>query len=235
MNISLKRVNAIFQKDFKDFSRNWAVSSVLFVPIGLGFMYGRAGVEDLTSHYLLINLAMAMVATFVQCCLIAEEKEKNTLRGLMLSPASTMEIIGGKSLLSFILTLGVIVLTSYLSGYQPADTAVIVVAVVLSSLFYIAIGTILGLYSKSVMEASLIVMPVVLIFSLGSFITQLADSYPILKFALYLPNIQLIELATKVEAGSSFGDVLVELGIIAAWVVVSFIATNIIYRKRMID
>ncbi|MDW0114952.1 ABC transporter permease [Sporosarcina saromensis] len=235
MNISLKRVNAIFQKDFKDFSRNWAVSSVLFVPIGLGFMYGRAGVEDLTSHYLLINLAMAMVATFVQCCLIAEEKEKNTLRGLMLSPASTMEIIGGKSLLSFILTLGVIVLTSYLSGYQPADTAVIVVAVVLSSLFYIAIGTILGLYSKSVMEASLIVMPVILIFSLGSFITQLADSYPILKVALYLPNIQLIELATKVEAGGSFGDVLVELGIIAAWVVVSFIATNIIYRKRMID
>ncbi|MHC8514558.1 ABC transporter permease [Sporosarcina sp. ITBMC105] len=235
MNISLKRVNAIFQKDFKDFSRNWAVSSVLFVPIGLGFMYGRAGVEDLTSHYLLINLAMAMVATFVQCCLIAEEKEKNTLRGLMLSPASTMEIIGGKSLLSFILTLGVIVLTSYLSGYQPADTAVIVVAVVLSSLFYIAIGTILGLYSKSVMEASLIVMPVILIFSLGSFITQLADSYPILKFTLYLPNIQLIELATKVEAGGSFGDVLVELGIIAAWVVVSFIVTNIIYRKRMID
>lgn len=235
MNISLKRVNAIFQKDFKDFSRNWAVSSVLFVPIGLGFMYGRAGVEDLTSHYLLINLAMAMVATFVQCCLIAEEKEKNTLRGLMLSPASTMEIIGGKSLLSFILTLGVIVLTSYLSGYQPADTTVIVVAVVLSSLFYIAIGTILGLYSKSVMEASLIVMPVILIFSLGSFMTQLADSYPILKVALYLPNIQLIELATKVEAGSSFGDVLVELGIIAAWVVVSFIATNIIYRKRMID
>lgn len=235
MNISLKRVNAIFQKDFKDFSRNWAVSSVLFVPIGLGFMYGRAGVEDLTSHYLLINLAMAMVATFVQCCLIAEEKEKNTLRGLMLSPASTMEIIGGKSLLSFILTLGVIALTSYLSGYQPADTAVIVVAVVLSSLFYIAIGTILGLYSKSVMEASLIVMPVVLIFSLGSFITQLADSYPILKFALYLPNIQLIELATKVEAGSSFGDVLVELGIIAAWVVVSFIVTNIIYRRRMVD
>lgn len=235
MNISLKRVNAIFLKDYKDFSRNWAVSSVLLVPIGLGFMYGRAGVEDLTSHYLLINLAMAMVAAFVQCCLIAEEKEKNTLRGLMLSPANAVEIIGGKSLLSFILTLVVILLTSYLSGYQPADTAVIVVAVVLSVLFYIAIGTILGLYSKSVMEASLIVMPVILIFSLGSFITQLADSYPILKVALYLPNIQLIELATKVEAGGGFGDVLVELGIIVAWVVASFIATSIIYRRRMVD
>lgn len=235
MNISLKRVNAIFQKDFKDFSRNWAVSSVLALPLGLGFMYGRVGAHDLASHYLLINLAMAMVAAFVQCCLIAEEKEKNTLRGLMLSPANTMEIIGGKILLSFILTLAVILFTTYLSGYRPADVAVIVVAIVISTFFYIAIGTILGLYSKSVMEASLIVMPVILIFSLGSFITQLADSYPILKVALYLPNIQLIELATKVEAGGGFGDVLVELGIIAAWVIVSFIATNIIYRKRMID
>lgn len=235
MNISLKRMNAIFQKDLKDFSRNWAVSSVLFMPIVLGAMFGRSGVHDLSSHYLLINLAMAMVATFVQCCLIAEEKEKNTLRGLMLSPASSTEIIGGKSLLSLIFTIIVIYVTVMLAGYSPANVGIIAVAIVLSTLFYISLGTILGLYSKSVMEASLVVMPVVMVFSVGSFITQLMDSYPILKIAMYLPNIQLIELAAKVEAGGGLGDVLVELAIITGWVVVSFIVTKTLYRKRMVD
>lgn len=235
MNVSLKRMNAIFQKDLKDFSRNWAVSSVILMPIILGAFFGRTGVQDLSSHYLLINLAMAMVATFVQCCLIAEEKEKNTLRGLMLSPANSTEIIGGKSLLSLIFTLIVIYVTAMLADYRPANFGVVAVAIILSTLFYISLGTILGLFSKSVMEASLVVMPFIMFFSVGSFITNFVDSYPILKVALYLPNIQLIELATKVEAGGGFGDVLVELAIITGWVVASFIVTVYLYRRKMVD
>ena len=53
---------------------------------------------------------MVVVGSFVQCSLIAEEKEKNTLRGLMLSPASTLEILGGKSLLSLIATMTIVVI-----------------------------------------------------------------------------------------------------------------------------
>ena len=36
------------------------------------------------AHYMVINFTMVIVGSFVQCSLIAEEKEKNTLRGLML-------------------------------------------------------------------------------------------------------------------------------------------------------
>ena len=233
--ISLKRVNAIFQKDFKDFSRNYAVSIVIFVPIVLGAIYGRMGVDTIETHFMLINMTFSMVAAFVQCCLIAEEREKNTLRGLMLSPASTAEILGGKSLLTFLFTIIVVFFTAYLAEYQPANFAIIAVAVVLSSLFYIALGTMLGLYSKSVMEASVIIMPVIIVFSIGSFISLIVEKYPILKAATYLPNIQLVELASKVDAGAGFADVLVELAIILGWVIASFILTVIIYRKRMVD
>ncbi|MFC5605033.1 ABC transporter permease [Sporosarcina koreensis] len=233
--ISLKRMNAILQKDFKDFSRNFAVSSIIFTPIILGAFYGRIGVDSLESHYMLINMAFAMVASFVQCCLIAEEKEKNTLRGLMLSPATTAEILGGKSLLTFVFTMIVVFFTGYLAEYKPANIAIIAIAVVLSSFFYIALGTLLGLYSKSVMEASVLVMPVFIIFSFGSFLTHSVEKYPILKAATYLPNIQLIELATKVETGAGFADVLVELAIILGWVIASIILTVVIYRKRMVD
>lgn len=233
--ISLKRVNAIFQKDFKDFSRNYAISIVIFVPIVLGAFYGRMGVDTIETHFMLINMTFSMVAAFVQCCLIAEEREKNTLRGLMLSPASTAEILGGKSLLTFLFTMIVVFFTAYLAEYQPANFAIIAVAVVLSSFFYIALGTLLGLYSKSVMEASVLIMPVIIIFSLGSFITLVVEKYPILKAATYLPNIQLVELASKVDAGAGFADVLVELAIILGWVIASFVLTVIIYRKRMVD
>src|SRR5690606_42076743 len=115
MNLSMKRVNAIFQKDFKDFSRNMAVSITIFLPLLAAALYGRMGIDTLQAHYMIFNMTFALVGTYVQCCLIAEEKEKNTLRGLMLSPASTVEILGGKSLLSFVLTMGIIIFSAVLT------------------------------------------------------------------------------------------------------------------------
>lgn len=235
MNFSIKRVNAIFQKDFKDFSRNLAVSVVIFMPLLIAALYGRMGVDTLQAHYMIINLTFAMVATYVQCCLIAEEKEKNTLRGLMLSPASTFEILGGKSLLTFVMTIIIIILSAMLSDYQPANLLIVSSAILLSSFFYIALGTMLGLWAKSVMESSVIVLPVLGIFSFGSFAVPLAEKYSILKAAEYLPSVQLIEIASKVETGAGFGDVAAQFGIIFLWVLAAIILTVAVYRKRMVD
>lgn len=235
MTFSWKRINAIFQKDFKDFSRNLAVSIVIFLPLFIAAIYGRMGLDTIQAHFLSINMTFAMVGTYVQCCLIAEEKEKNTLRGLMLSPASTLEILGGKSLLSFVLTIVIIFFSAFLSEYNPPNITLVALAIIISAVFYIAVGTLLGLIAKSVMESSVLVLPVIGIFSLGSFVTVWAEKYPILKLAEYMPNVQLIELATLVEEGAKFSDVLSNLGIISVWAVLFIVLTVIVYRKRMVD
>ncbi|MBB4822992.1 ABC-2 type transport system permease protein [Sporosarcina luteola] len=235
MTFSWKRINAIFMKDYKDFSRNLAVSMVIFLPPILAAFIGRMGAASIESYYMIINMAFGMVASYVQSCLIAEEKEKNTLRGLMLSPATTTEILTGKTLLSFVLTIVTILLSIVLAGYNPANIAIIAVAIILSTFFYLGLGTLLGLYAKSVMEASVLVLPVMIIFSFGTMIIALVEQYPILKAATYLPNIQLLEIAAKVEAGIGFGDIWLHLAIIAAWAVASFATAVVIYRKRMVD
>lgn len=235
MMLSWKRISAIFMKDYKDFSRNIAVSIVIILVPVLAAFYGRAGVGSLELHYMLINMAFAMVASFVQSCLIAEEKDKNTLRGLMLSPASTAEILIGKSLLSFSLTLFVIAISAYFLDYRPVNIGVILIAIIISSIFYIGVGTLLGLYAKSVMDASVLVLPVMIIFSLVTFITSFVEVYPILKVLKYLPNIQLLEIAKRVEAGAGIIEVLSHLGIITIWVVAILILSTIVYRKRMMD
>lgn len=235
MNDSIKRVNAIFQKDFKDFSRNMAVSIVLFMPLFVAALYGRMGINTLDAHYMIINLTFAMVATYVQCCLIAEEKEQNTLRGLMLSPASTVEILSGKSLLTFVLTITIVAIGALLSEYQPANLLMVALAILLSSFFYIALGTLLGLWAKSVMESSVIVLPVLGIFSFGSFLLPLAEKYPVLKVVEYLPSVQLIEIAAKVEKGVGFSETAAQFGIIFIWTAAAAALTAGVYKKRMVD
>lgn len=235
MTFSWKRVNAIFVKDYKDFSRNLAVSVIIFFPPVLAAIYGRMGATDIHSYYMVFNIAFTMVAAFVQCCLIAEEKEKNTLRGLMLSPASTAEILSGKSLLSLLLTLVAIFLSAFFLEYKPQSVGIIAAAIIFSSFFYIGLGTLLGLYAKSVMEASAIVLPVIIIFSFGTLAKSLAEKYPVLKAAEYLPNVQLLDIAVKVERNAGFADVLVHFGIIAVWIIIISALTVIVYRKRMVD
>ena len=199
MNFSMRRVNAIFQKDFKDISRNSAVSVTALMPLILAFIYGKMGDITIDAHYMIINFTLVIVGSFVQCSLIAEEKEKNTLRGLMLSPASTLEILGGKSLLSFIATMIIVVFGAYLTGYQPENVFVIAIAILFTSFFFIGLGTLLGLLAKSVMEASVIVLPFMFIFGFGSMFSMFADKYPILKVMDYTPNTQLLALAQRLK------------------------------------
>lgn len=236
MNFSMRRVNAIFQKDFKDISRNSAVSVSALMPLGIAFFMGKMGTAStIDTHYMVINLTMVIVAAFVQCCLIAEEKEKNTLRGLMLSPASTLEILGGKSLLSFLATMIVVAMGAYLTGYQPENLLIIAAAIMLSTFFFIGLGTLLGLLAKSVMEASVIILPFMLLFSFGAMFKSFEDTYPILKLMDYFPNIQLMDIAVKVENGAGLVDLWSHFGIITVWVVLIFILATILFNKGMKD
>jgi ABC-2 type transport system permease protein len=235
MTLSWKRIYAIFQKDMKDLSKNLFVSSIIILPILMAFLYGSMGEATIDLHYMIINLTLASVTAFIQCAVIAEEKEKHTLRGLMLSPASVAEILGGKSLVSFILTVVTLVICMMITGYEPSNMLIIAVALVVSMLFYLALGTILGLLSRTVVEASVIILPVIFLFGFGSMLMLLVEKVPALSFIEYLPNIQLIEIAYDVEAGLGFGDVWVNLVVLLAWAVVATLATAFVYKKKEMD
>lgn len=76
MTFSWKRVNAIFQKDFKEFTRNIAVSMVIYLPVLMAAIFSRMGMDPIVNSNFTIGFAFTMVGSYVQCCLIAEEKEK---------------------------------------------------------------------------------------------------------------------------------------------------------------
>ncbi|PKU50114.1 MULTISPECIES: ABC transporter permease [Lysinibacillus] len=235
MNFSMTRIQAILVKDYKEFSRNYAVSTMVLLPLIMAYLYNQSGSNSISIYFLPINMAFAVVTTYVQCCLIAEEKEKNTLRSLMLSPASLGDILIGKSLFVLIITILAEAVTIFLVGYEPANLFIIVIALLLSALFYIALGTICGLFAKSIMEASIIVLPVMLIFSFGPFALALSSVNPILKIAEWLPSSQLLLLAEALEGSYSMPDVVIPLLTIIVWTLVSWFFAAVIYKKRMVD
>ncbi|MFF2886019.1 ABC transporter permease subunit [Paenibacillus sp. NPDC057967] len=234
MSISLKRARAIFVKDYKEFSRNYAISICLIVPILFAFLFRSAGPSLPGAIGFLLNISLVLLTCLVQACLIAEEKERNTLRTLMMTPATTMDVLIGKSALVFVMSAVALAIATYILGYEPASLWAVMAAVILSIILYIAVGTICGLFSKTVLEASLSIIPAALIFTAPPVAPLLFGDYPILKLLDYTPSIQLVQLL-ELRTGFTTVDLLKPLLIILAWTVVFTIVSVVLYQRRLKD
>lgn len=149
----------------------------------------------------------------------------------MLSPASTLDILLGKSALTFVTTLILIAACTFIMGYTSAN----LLALIVSTFFHIGIGTILGLMTKTVMEASLIVMPAFFFVSFSPMLLVYEDRFAIVGLLEYLPNIVLINLAHQIEAGAGLGSTWVELVILSSWALVVFVGNIVMYNRKQTD
>ncbi|KMK78059.1 ABC transporter permease [Alkalihalobacillus pseudalcaliphilus] len=231
--ISLKRIQTVLIKDYKDLMKNAYILSTVVLPILFAYMFGRGEEVPLAMTVIPIILAMVVVGSFVQAGMIAEEKEKNTLRGLLLSPLNTFEIFIGKSLLSFLLTVLMIVIVTLISQFEvPANVLLFSLAVLVSTIFFIALGTILGLISRTVIETSVVGLPIMLIFGMGSLFRELFSSEVILTILNYLPDGQFLSLVVSLDNG---GPVLEHFLVLGIWAFVAIIVCVIIFKRRRFD
>lgn len=235
MSISLKRARAIFVKDYKEFSRNYALSISLLVPIMFALLFRSAGPSLPGAIGFLLNTSFVLLTCLTQACLIAEEKERNTLRSLMMTPATTMDVLIGKSTLVFVMSAVALAIATYILGYEPASIWAFVAAIILSIILYTAAGTICGLFSKTLLEASLSIMPVAIVFTAAPWGAFLVDDYPIFKVLDYVPSSQLVHLLGVSNTGLTTGDLLKPLLIILAWTVVLTIVSVVLYQRRLKD
>jgi ABC-2 type transport system permease protein len=142
----------------------------------------------------------------------------------------------GKSILSVVLTITAVIISAKLTGYEPANIFIVAAALSASLLFYIALGTLLGLMAKTVVEASVVILPIIALFGmLGSYLNILIAKFPQFSFAKYLPNIQIELLADKVQNGADITEVWSQLGIICLWAAGACLLDAAAYKRQVSD
>lgn len=235
MTFSIKRVRAIMVKDWKNFLKNYYILTAAILPLGMAFLLKESVAAEPSMATLLISMALAMTGSFVQASMMAEEKEKNTLRVLLLSPTTTTELMIGKSILTGIITLIIVVLSCILSGTVLPNFFISAVIILLLLVFFLALGTIVGLLSKSITEASVVAMPVILIFTYGSFVTTIVDSQVLKAIFNALPTELFTKAYISLSQGGGFTDIKEYLLYILLWTVATVALTFVFYKKRRFD
>ncbi|WP_018754687.1 ABC transporter permease [Paenibacillus terrigena] len=236
MTFSMRRFQAIVQKEWKDAIKNPQVLLMAAMPIMFTLLFQRMGMEAGILLSMPILFVLSMTAAFVQASMVSEEKEKHTLRVLMLSPASAIEILFGKSFITMLISIVVVAISVVVVGPTlTMDYLWLVLMFLLALIMFIAIGTIIGLISRTVQETSISGLPVLLIFMVGPMFAPMLKNEFLETIVSYLPTDHLIHALTEITKGNGFSAIQGDFLNILIWTALSIPACLIIYRKRRFD
>jgi ABC-2 type transport system permease protein len=193
----------------------------------------------LTQVYVPITLLLSLIigTTFVPQMLI-EEKERKTLRMLMVTPASFEDILLGKLLVvlvyQIILTCVVLAIMSSFTG----QIGLILLYVVLGACFSLALGLFFGSAFNSLSAATTVSGLVILLYVIsGIFVGRMGEilggSSPVVKLARILPTYYIADgVFNAAQGAGSAGSHLLNIGIILVSTVALLILSIWILRRQ---
>ncbi len=185
-------------------------------------------------------LGALMVGPVIIPGLIVEEKEKKTLRMLMVSPASWGDILMGKIIIGsiyLILLLGVIMTIN--QGFT-GNIPIVILFAFLGIGLSIALGLLIGAFARSASTAGGISGLLSFIFIIPVFFTgvvgQLLGPNIFQSIVKILPTYFLIEgLSNAITDQVTISSLIVDGGILCGWIVILFIGSSILlYRQAAV-
>jgi ABC-2 type transport system permease protein len=237
MEITMRKLSAILQKEIKLFAKNKNVLLISLLPAAFSIIYSNIFSDQSASFYifnLCISINMVLVAAFVMAMMIAEEKDKNTLRTLMLSGISPVEFLFGKMIITLIITFvsNIIIFvifaidTSYLGSYLLITIPYTIIMLI--------IGAIIGILSPNQMSTGVVGMPVLMIFFMLPSFAELNKTLRMI--AKFIPGYAVQLLLEPLLNGQALGkDVLFNILVIIGWFILSILAFIFTFHKVGLD
>lgn len=165
----MKNVMAILEKQVKDTVKNKTVfiQFVMFPALTL-IMENAVKIEGMPEHFftnLFAVMYIGMAPLTAMAAIISEEKEKNTLRALLMADVKPAQYLMGVGIYIFtICMIGTTVIGlggSYAGSDLVKFLGIMAMGIVVSMLLGAAIGT----WSKNQMSATSLTVPVMMVFS----------------------------------------------------------------------
>lgn len=200
----MKNSMIIFRKQMKDTGRNMAllIQFVMF-PLMAVIMENAIHLEDMPEHFfvgLFAVMHIGMAPLNVTTAIIAEEKEKNTLRTLLFANVKPAEYLLGIGGYVFSACMVGAVVFDLLGGYSGKEFGLFLLIMAAGVIVSMLIGAVIGIRSKSQIAATTIMTPVMMVFAFLPMLAMFNDTVAKVADIAYSQQIQL--LLNGVAAGT---------------------------------
>lgn len=192
----IRHMMAILWKQLKDTTSNKEILvQFLMFPIMTIVMEKAVKIDGMPAHYFanlfgVMYIAMAPITSMAS--IISEEKEKNTLRVLLMSNVKPMEYLVGVGIYIWsICFMGVAVIATA-TGYEGKDWLKFVAVMAIGEMVSVVIGAWIGVWCKNQMAATSITVPVMLVFSFLPMIASFNDKISAIAQYTYSYQMQML-------------------------------------------
>ncbi len=233
MSITMTKVRALLKKDFKDTLKNPQCLLMGLLPLLFAVLYtnmnfgGEGGMPPMMVLMLCTLMNTSLNTLSVMAMMIAEEKEKNTLRTLMLSNVSAGDFLISKTTVAFVITEVINLLIFVLCKTEGLPLGRFLLSSAGASICLLLIGAIIGIVSKNQMATGVLSAPAALLLMLPAIFAEISDTFSTI--AKFTPTRAMVLLMQPEE------PVLVPLLVLVAWTVLAALLFAVIFRKKRLD
>ena len=244
---NFNRFLALVIKELQDLGRNKNVLFMVVMPLGFCVLYkylfiDREGAQEGSTEVIwqvmsmCLSMSLVMISGFASAMMIAEEKEKMTLRSLLLSGLTPLEFILGKAFISTVLTTIVNLFIYFYMGISNEAGIFIgyfVITIALGLLMNL-FGALIGVIAPNQMSTGVVGMPMMMVFLLLPLFASISESFSnIARFVPIRSMNLLLEALFNGQLYGQMGSFGFEVVVIVAWTIIGFVSFDFAY-KRMI-
>lgn len=227
--MSIGNIYAIFKKQLKDILKNKEIliQFVMF-PILTVIMENSIHMEGMPPHYFVTMFAtmyIGMAPLIAMASILSEEREKNTLRMLIMSDVTPAQYLIGTGSSIWLLCMSGSLVFALMGEYQGLSFLKFLLVMGLGILIAIFLGAAIGAGSKNQMTATSVTVPTMLVISFLPMISSFNPSVE--KVARFLYAQQLSSMLSDINTSITAGSLLIVGGNLSVILALFIIA----YRK----
>ena len=225
-------ISTVFLKQIKETLKNKAIliQFVMF-PILAVIMENSIKLNEMPEHFFAKLFAVMFIGMAPLTCMssvISEEKEKNTLRVLMMSNVKPVQYLLGIGSYIWIMCMAGSAVFAVLGEYRGAELVGFMLVMAVGIILSILVGAVIGIISKNQMSATSVTVPVMLIFSFLPMLSMFNETIEKIAKVTYSQQINIL-------VNSSFENVSDSIVVIAVNFILAALLFFIAYRKNGIE
>ena len=253
MSPFLRKLGALLGKDAADLAKNPTMVLCVALPVGFALFYRFfLGDMDLGSAlrdesatpvvasavtYVVLSMGLCMSigmgASMSLVYGIAEEKEKHTLRTLMLANVTANQIVLAKGILALLVTVATEILCFLVSGAPFSLFLPYAGFGILGAIAIILLSLVAGLASRDQMTAGLYSVPILLLALAPIFGSYSSDISNVVRFAPTGGMDALLHMA--VNGTLTTAGAMVPLATTVVWIALSALCFSLLYKRLLRD
>ena len=230
----MRNISAVLLKQMKETLKNKTILiQFLMFPVMTIIMETAIKMEDMPEHYFVKIFAVMFVGMAPLSCLsaiISEEKEKDTLRTLMMSNVKAYEYLLGVGIYVWLMCMIGALVFAICGEYSGKDMLVFLLIMAFVILVSGLIGSVIGIFSKNQMSATSVTVPVMMVFSFLPMIGMFNESVE--KIARITYSQQMTVLINGLGSSEMTAESLI---VIAANFVIAAALFIIVYKKKGLE